>query len=110
MVIQLQIAEEDESSRRNSPAAERLRRLVLTKEELDLSETASIVESEDGVSKIQINPDNIQINPDQIQIQSSEDMFKQVIEVKDTLDNELHRKISASLEPVSFEDETTGRN
>ena len=110
MVIQLQIAEEDESSRRNSPAAERLRRLVLTKEELDLSETASIVESEDGVSKIQINPDQIQINPDQIQIQSSEDMFKQVIEVKDTLDNELHRKISASLEPVSFEDETTGRN
>ena len=69
-----------------------------------MSETASIVESEDGVSKIQINPD-------QIQIQSSEqDMFKQVIEVKDTLDNELHRKISASLEPVSFEDETTGRN
>ena len=89
----------------------------MTKEELDLSETASIVESEDGVSKIQINPDQIQINPDQIQInpdqiqiQSSEDMFKQVIEVKDTLDNELHRKISASLEPVSFEDETTGRN
>ena len=76
----------------------------MSKEELDLSETASIVESEDGVSKIQINPD-------QIQIQSSEqDMFKQVIEVKDTLDNELHRKISASLEPVSFEDETTGRN
>lgn len=69
-----------------------------------MSETASIVESEDGVSKIQINPD-------QIQIQSSEqDMFKQVIEVKDTLDNELHRKISATLEPVSFEDETTGRN
>jgi len=98
------IAEEDESSRRSSPAAERLRRLVLSKEELDLSETASIVESEDGVSKIQINPD-------QIQIQSSEqDMFKQVIEVKDTLDNELHRKISATLEPVSFEDETTGRN
>ena len=83
----------------------------MSKEELDLSETASIVESEDGVSKIQINPDQIQINPDQIQIQSSEqDMFKQVIEVKDTLDNELHRKISASLEPVSFEDETTGRN
>ena len=76
----------------------------MSKEELDLSETASIVESEDGVSKIQINPD-------QIQIQSSEqDMFKQVIEVKDTLDNELHRKISASLEPVSFDDETTGRN
>ena len=69
-----------------------------------MSETASIVESEDGVSKIQINPD-------QIQIQSSEqDMFKQVIEVKDTFDNELHRKISATLEPVSFEDETTGRN
>ena len=76
----------------------------MSKEELDLSETASIVESEDGVSKIQINPD-------QIQIQSSEqDMFKQVIEVKDTPDNELHRKISASLEPVSFDDETTGRN
>ena len=82
----------------------------MSKEELDLSETASIVESEDGVSKIQINPDQIQINPDQIQIQSSEDMFKQVIEVKDTLDDELHRKISASLEPVSFDDETTGRN
>ena len=75
----------------------------MSKEELDLSETASIVESEDGVSKIQINPD-------QIQIQSSEDMFKQVIEVKDTIDNELHRKISASLEPVSFDDETTSRN
>ena len=75
----------------------------MSKEELDLAETASIVESEDGVSKIQINPD-------QIQTQSSEDMFKQVIEVKDTLDNELHRKISASLEPVSFDDETTGRN
>merc|ERR1711956_17361 len=69
----------------NSPAAERLRRLVLSKEELDLSETASIVESEDGVYQIQINPD-------QIQIQSSEGMFKQVIEVKDTLDDELHRK------------------
>ena len=82
----------------------------MSKEELDLSETASIVESEDGVSKIQINPDQIHINPDQIQIQSSEDMFKQVIEVKDTLDDELHRKISASLEPVSFDDETTGRN
>ena len=41
---------------------------------------------------------------------ATEDMFKQVIEVKDTLDNELHRKISATLEPVSFEDETTGRN
>ena len=68
-----------------------------------MSETASIVESEDGVSKIQINPD-------QIQIQSSEDMFKQVIEVKDTLDDELHRKISASLEPVSFDEEITGRN
>ena len=75
----------------------------MSKEELDLAETASIVESEDGVSKIQINPD-------QIQSQSSEDMFKQVIEVKDTLDNELHRKISASLEPVSFDDDTTGRN
>ena len=82
----------------------------MSKEELDLSETASIVESEDGVSKIQINPDQIHINPDQIQIQSSEDMFKQVIEVKDTLDDELHRKISASLEPVSFDEETTGRN
>ena len=68
-----------------------------------MSETASIVESEDGVSKIQINPD-------QIQIQSQEDMFKQVIEVKDTLDDELHRKISASLEPVSFDEETMGRN
>ena len=69
------------------------------------SETTSIVESEDGVSKIQINPD-------QIQIQSQEDLFKQVIEVKDdTLDkDDLHRKISASLEPVSFDDETTGRN
>ena len=90
--ISIQIAEEDESSRRSSPAAERLRKQVLSKEEI--SETASIVESEDGVSKIQIS--------------GTEDVFKQVIEVKDT-DEQTHRKISASMEPVSF-DEETGRN
>ena len=64
--ISIQIAEEDESSRRSSPAAERLRKQVLSKEEI--SETASIVESEDGVSKIQIS--------------GTEDIFKQVIKFK----------------------------
>ena len=91
--LSLQITEEDECSRRSSPAAERLRKQVLTKEEIH-SETASIVESEDVVSKIQIS--------------GTEDVFRQVIEVKDN-DEESHRKISASLEPVAFDDET-GRN
>ena len=54
-----------------------------------------IVESEDGVSKIQIS--------------GTEEVFKQVIEVKDT-DEETHRKISASLEPVTFDVDETGRN
>ena len=87
------ITEEDErTSSRNSLDKEYSDRL---KKQLKDPETSSIVESEDGVSKIKIGA-------------SSEEIFKQVIEVKD--DAEEHRKISASLEPVLTGAEEMGRN
>lgn len=58
------------------------------------AETSSIVESEDGVSKIKIGGAD------------SQDDFRQVIEVKDV--EQEHRKISASLEPINSEE--MGRN
>ena len=83
-----QITEEEErTSSRNSLEKDITERLKKLKEE----DSISIVESEDGVSKIRISAPNTE-------------NFKQVIEVKE----EATRKISATLEPnLTTEEENT---
>ena len=85
-----QITEEEErTSSRNSLEKDITERLKKLKEE----DSISIVESEDGVSKIRISAPN-----------PNTENFKQVIEVKE----EATRKISATLEPnLTTEEENT---
>ena len=92
-----QITEEDERTSSRSSLdkdfAEKLRKQLHRE---DIHETSSIVESEDGVSKITIS--------------GSVSDFKQVIEVKDDA-KEDHRKISATLEqPITTAEEEVTRN
>jgi len=98
------ITEEDErTSSRNSlekDFAERLRRQLKEHEGASASaETVSIVESEDGVSKIKIGSND-------------DEVFKQVIEVKEPeKSSEEQRKISSTLEPTNFvHEEAVGRD
>ena len=107
--FQFQITEEDErTSSKNSldkDFADRLRRQLISKD--DKVETSSIVESEDGVSKIKITT-NVGIESN-ASTESIEEKFRQVIEVKDN-DQEEHRKISSSLESGTLGSEEIGRN